>query len=282
MATERSVTVRLRAVVDDFKRSFGEAAAATQKVGAEAQAAEQKTSRLGQAGRAIGRTALTGLGAATTALVGLGAAAANTGVEYNSLEQQSRAALTTLLGSTEAASRQMDQLREFVRTSPFPREVFIRAQQQLIAFGMEAERVIPTLDAVQDAIAATGGTSREIEDVVRVLAQVQSTGKITAQELRELGNRGIDAAQLLGDAMGKTAGQIREDITAGTLDADTALRTLVDQMEVRFGGAAENVRQTWFGAVDSLRGAFRDVGSVIAAPFVDPQGGGAAVDWARG
>src|SRR5690606_31271483 len=58
--------------------------------------------------------------------------------------------------------------------------------------------------------------------------------------------------------------------------------TLTQQMEVRFGGAAANVQQTWAGAVDSLRGAFRDVGSVIAAPFVDPMGGGAAVDWARG
>src|SRR6187431_2650449 len=62
--------------------------------------------------------------AAATALVGT--AALKTGVEYNTLQQTSRAALKTILGSTEAASAQMDKLNEFVRTSPFSKDIFIK------------------------------------------------------------------------------------------------------------------------------------------------------------
>jgi tape measure domain-containing protein len=218
---------------------------------------------------------------ATTATVGLGVAALRTGVAYNSLEQTSRAALTTLLGSAEQANRQMDQLRQFGRTSPFPRQVWIEAQNQLLGFGFAAEDVVPTLSAINDAMSALGGNDQAIREVVRVLAQVKSTGQVTAGTLNQLGIRGVNAAELLGNAFGKSAGQIREEIRSGAIDANTFLTTLVEQMEVRYAGAADLVRQTWTGALDRIAGAFRDIGSIIASPFIDPKGGGAAVDWAN-
>src|SRR5690606_41126804 len=95
----------------------------------------------------------------------------------------------------------------------------------------------------------------------------------------QLGARGIDAAALIGQAFGKTAGEIREDISSGALDAQVFLTTLVDQMTRRFGGAAEGLRTTWLGALDRIKGATRDIGSVLAEPFIDPRGGGALVRW---
>ena len=278
---DRSVTVRLQANVGQYTAGLQQATRSTEQLANAGGDAERNTSRIGDTARAVGRTALTGLGMATTAVVGLGTAAFKTGLDYNALEQSSRAALTTLLGSAEAAAAQMDKLREFVRTSPFPREVWIQAQQQLISFGMAAGDVIPTLQSINDAVAATGGSANDIQEVVRVLAQVQSTGRVTAETLNQLGIRGIDAATLIGDAMGKTAGQIREDIRSGALDAQTFLSVLVEQMDARFGSAAANLQRTWQGATDSLRGSFRDLGSALAAPFVDPMGGGAGIDWAR-
>src|SRR5690554_566737 len=279
---DRSVSVRLRAEVDQYRRDMAAAAQSTQGV---AQAAEQvgqqrgAWQRLGEVGRGVGQT-LTAV--ATVAAAGMAAWTVSTiatGAAYNTLEQSSRAALNTLLGSVEAANEQMDRLREFARTSPFPRQVWIEAQQTLLAFGTSAERIVPTLSAIQDAVAAAGGSAVDIRELVRVLAQVQSTGKVTAETLNQLGTRGVDAAALIGQAMGKTAGEIREDISSGVLDASTFLTTLVDQMTARFGGAAEGLRSTWTGALDRIAGATRDIGSVIAEPFIDPRGGGALVKW---
>lgn len=274
--------VVLTAVIDDFRKQMRSAADATGQVGKAAEGAEKQSSKLGDAGRAVGKAALTGLALATTATVGLGTAAFRAGVQYNNLEQQSRTALTTMLGSAEAASDQMEKLVAWGKTSPFPRQVWLEAQTQLIGFGLEAERVIPTLSAIQDAAAATGRTSAaDIGEIVNVFAKIQGTGRITARELNQLGIRGIDAAGLLADAYGTTADRIRDDITSGALDGRQALVDLTDQMSIRFAGAAEGLRQTWFGAVDRIKGAFRDIGSILAGPFVDPQGGGAAVDWAN-
>ena len=236
---------------------------------------------LGKTAQGVAQGLATGLVAATGTMAGLGAAAFKTGIEYNALQQSSRAALTTLLGSAEAANAQMDKLDDFARTSPFAKDVFIQAQQQMIGFGIAAEDVIPILGAVQDATAAVGGSNRDISEIVTTLSKISSTGKITAQDLNELGNKGIDAAGLIGAEFGKTGGEIREMITKGQISADDAIDAITNQMSVKFGGAAANVKETWVGAVDRIKAAWRDTGSVLAAPFVDPNGGGKAIAWAN-
>lgn len=217
--------------------------------------------------------------ATTAAAVGLGTSALRVGLDYNRMQQTSRAALTTLLGSTEAVNEQMAKLDEFAATSPFAKQVFIQAQQQLIGFGMSAEKVIPTLDAVQNAVAAVGGSNEDISEITRILATVTSSGKITAETLNQLGVRGVDAATLIGKAMGMTGQEVRDSITNGTLEAGEAVDALVAGMTDAFGGATDLVKQQMDGAADRVKGAWRDIGSVLATPLIDPSSGGQLVEW---
>lgn len=204
-----------------------------------------------------------------------------TGIEYNTLEQRAGAAFRTVLGSQDAASKMMGDLRAFARTSPFPRQAFIESTQQMLGFGIESSKVIPILDAVQNAVAATGRGSEDIAGIVDVLSKVQSSGKITATTLNQLGLRGIDAATLIGSTMGKTGDQIRTEISRGALDAEVAIDALTTAMATKFAGAAEGVKATWDGARDRIKGALRDIGSAMAQPFVAIEGGGLAVEWAN-
>lgn len=220
----------------------------------------------------------TGLTAVGVAITGVGVAALKTGVQYNTLQQTTRAALSTLLGSAQAANAQMDKLDAFARNSPFSKQTFISAQQQMLAFGIETQKVIPYLDSVQNAVAAMGGSNQQISEIAFIMSQISSASKITGQDLMQLGQRGINAAELIGSQMGKTGAQIRADITAGTLDADKALDALAAGMDAKFGGAAANVKNTFDGAMDRVKAAWRDFASELARPLVDPNGGGALVD----
>lgn len=237
---------------------------------------------LGQSAARLLQPAATAFAATTTAGAGVAAMLLRQGIAYNTLQQSSRAALKTITGSAEAANKQMDKLDDFARTSPFAKDVFITAQQQMLGFGIESEKVIPYLSAIQDATAAIGGSNQEVGDLAFIMAQISAAGKITGQDLLQFGGRGVNAAKLIGDAMGKTEGQIRESITKGTLDADQALDALAQGMSKTYEGAAAGVKDTWVGAVDRIKGATRDLGSVLASPFVDPRGGGMALDWANG
>lgn len=279
---DRSVVVRLRAEVADFVRGMSQAKKATDEVGSaapKAQSSLQKMVQSARDNREAWTTAGTALAAFGTAIVGVGAAALKSGIEYNTLQQTSRAALRTLTGSAEAANEQMDKLDAFARTSPFAKQVFISAQQQMLGFGIEARKVIPYLDAIQNAVAATGGSNQDIAELTRIFSQVQAAAKITAVDLMQFGQRGIDAATLIGSQMGKTGAQIREDITNGSLDAGQALDALAAGMEQRFGGAADNVKDTFAGSMDRVKAAWRDLSGELAAGLVDPQGGGGLVDW---
>lgn len=215
-----------------------------------------------------------GLGALTATTVG-------TGVAYNTLQQQARSALKTIMKDGDKANAQMDELDKFAKNSPFAKDVFIKAQQQLLGFGMEAEKVVPTLDAIQNSVAAVGGSNQEIAEITNVLAKVIGSGKLTAETFNELGVRGINAAEIIGSEMGKSGEEIRKSVTSGSLDADKAIKALTDGMQDRFGGAAAGVKETMTGAFDRIKAATRDTGSALAAPFVDPKGGGMAVTWAN-
>lgn len=231
------------------------------------------------AGKAAFDQTAVGVGAASVAVGVLTQNLFSQGVAYNQLQQTSRAALRTLLGGAEAANAQMDKLDAFARTSPFSKAVFISAQQQLIGFGFEAQKVIPILTAVQDSVAAVGGSNEQIAEIVSILAKIRSSGKLTAEDLNQLGERGLDAATLLGQGFGKSAADIRSEITKGTVDANAAIDVLVDQMGTKFAGAASNVKETFSGTMDRIKAASRDIGAALAEPFVAKNGGGLAVTW---
>lgn len=288
MAGNRTITSVLRAETAAYQRDMQAAAKATEAVGdagvkasSQGRTGFQQLAESARQNRAewteLGQT-LTGVGAV---MAGLGGSVLAVGISYNTLQQQSRAALTSLTGSAEAANRQMDRLDAFAVNSPFAKDVFIKAQQQMLGFGIEAQKVIPYLDAIQNAVAAAGGGNHDIAELSRIMSQISASAKITATDLREFGNRGIDAATLIGSQMGMTGAEIRESITAGTLDAGAALDALAAGMSERFDGAAAGVKDTMVGAFDRVKAAFRDLASEMAKPLVDPEGGGALVSVAN-
>jgi tape measure domain-containing protein len=281
MAADRSMSVRLSLIVGDFIQN---ARTAGQSVSGIADAAAKPVTALQglkMVGADLGRTFTAAAGIGTTAMAGWAASAFATGAAYNVLQQTAGSALETLMGSAEAAAAQMEELTEFARSSPFPRQLWIQAQQQLIGFGVAAEDVIPIFSALQDGVVAVGGSAQSIEEVVLILSKISSVGKVTAEDLNELGVRGINAAGLVGEAWGMTAAEVRDSISAGTVDAAGFIDTLMQQMQTNYAGAAEGLRETWVGAFDRIKGATRDIGSILAEPFIDPKGGGAAVEWAN-
>ena len=288
---DRSIVVKLRAehkqAVDAMKEvgdSAGQAADKIEATGKKSQQSSQKAqgafSKMAKHA-AENEQAWTTAGTALTvfggAVVGLGLSAGKAGIEFNSLKQTSGAALKSVTGSAEAAHRQMDKLNEFGSKSWVMRDVLIRSQQAMAGFGVETQKIIPYLDGLQEAVAAAGGNSQTFEELAGVMAKVKSQGKITAETFNEFGTRGVDAATIIGEQMGKTGQEIRDSVTAGSLDADQALDALAEGMKTKFDGATENLRNTFRGAMDNLSAAWRDLSASMAEPIVGPDGGGLAV-----
>ena len=280
----RTISVRLKAEVNQFKADMATAAKASAAAAKETEAAwDQSSSHMGKMMQAAkqNESAWNTAGGVLTAvgggMVALGVGATKAGIEFNSLKQTAGAALTSVLGSAEGAARQMEKMNEFGRGTWVMRDSLIRAQQTMTGFGIETQKVIPYMEALAETVAATGGSNQDFEELARVMGKVESSGKITAETFNEFGTRGVDAAALIGEQMGMTAAEIRESVTKGTLDAGEALDALAEGMQSRFEGSTENLRNTFRGAFDNVAGAWRDLSASLAEPLVGESGGGLAV-----
>src|SRR5690606_38282632 len=101
-----------------------------------------------------------------------------------------------------AANAQMDKLDAFAKNSPFSKATFITAQQQMIGFGFSAKQVVTTLDAIQNQVAAIGGSSQDIAEITDILSGIRSSASFGQAELDMLAGKGINAAQLIASEMG--------------------------------------------------------------------------------
>lgn len=234
---------------------------------------------LGRSAKASLQVAATAAAATTVGVAALGKNTLTTGLAYNAMQQNANAALKTMLGSQKAVNEQMEKLGKLAQNSPFSKATFISAQQQLIAFGVEVEKVIPLLDAMQNAVAASGGGSQQLADLAFVVAQIKAAGKITGQDLIQLGQRGINAAEIIGKAFGKSSAEVKAMISKNQIDADQAIDALTKGMMEKFGGATDAIKKQWSGAADRIKAANRDIGADIGKMFIDPTGGGRAVEW---
>lgn len=234
---------------------------------------------LGRSAKASLQVAATAAAGAAVGVTALGKNTISTGLAYNAMQQNANAALKTMLGSQKAVNEQMEKLGKLAQNSPFSKATFISAQQQLIAFGVEVEKVIPLLDAMQNAVAASGGGSQQLADLAFVVAQIKAAGKITGQDLIQLGQRGINAAEIIGKAFGKSGAEVKAMISKNQIDADQAIDALTKGMMEKFGGATDAIKQQWSGAADRIKAANRDIGADLGKMFIDPAGGGRAVEW---
>lgn len=234
---------------------------------------------LGRSAKASLQVAATAAAGVTVGVAALGKNTLSTGLAYNAMQQNANAALKTMLGSQKAVNEQMEKLGKLAQNSPFSKATFISAQQQLIAFGVEVEKVIPLLDAMQNAVAASGGGSQQLADLAFVVAQIKAAGKITGQDLIQLGQRGINAAEIIGKAFGKSSAEVKAMISKNQIDADQAIDALTKGMMEKFGGATDAIKKQWSGATDRIKAANRDIGADLGKMFIDPAGGGRAVEW---
>ncbi|VDG77355.1 tail length tape measure protein [Actinobaculum suis] len=278
MVADRSVSVRLGANVSDFVQGMEKAAKAAGQVST---TTSKVWDGIKKGAKTAGQAAGNALNAVAAGGTALAVATVKAGVDYNRLQQNTKTALETLLGSTQAAEEQMRRLDTFASGSPFGKDMLLEAQQVMIGFGIEAEKVVPILSAVQDATVATGGSAQKMSEIVFVLSQIQAAGKVTGTDLMQLGQRGVNAAEMVGSQIGKTGAEVRQMITEGKLSAEDFINYLTVGMSTAFGGAAAGLKQQLDGAVDRVKAARRDIGALLAEPLVNPDGGGLLVDWAN-
>lgn len=252
-AASDTLTTRLEMVgLGTFTSAFGQAANAIGIFEDKLDAAGKKQLSMG-----------IGAGAAAAGIaVGLGKAVSAAG-----RVQQVEIGFKTMLGSAEAARAKVEELQKFAAGSPFDFEQTAKGAQQMLAMGISADKLIPTMEALGNAVAASGGGTEEFLGAARALGQIQTKGKLSQEELNQFAERGIPAMQILKDELGLSAKQL-QNIGAAGIPAEKAVDALVRGFNKRFAGGMEEQSKSLFGAFSNLTDSVNQLLAAIGVPLV--------------
>lgn len=181
--------------------------------------------------------------------VGAGAlgAVAVAGAKHNSTLEQSEARWTTLLKSSEEAEKQMAWMKDYAKQTPFDYKAIDETATALNGMGLGVKEVNKWLPALGDASAVLGGGSETVQGLGMALGQMNAKGKVSAEEMQQLAERGVNAWQMLADGMGLPQAEVRKLSEEGKLLASDALPLIYKGMQETFGGGTQNLMKSTTG-----------------------------------
>ncbi len=184
---------------------------------------------------------------------------------------QTEIAFKYLLGSEEDAKSMLESLQDLSITSPISTADATEMSRKLMAMGFSAKSVIPTLKILTDTAAVFTNEAGEMNDmmshVVVALGQMKSAGTVSMQELRQLYNAGIPIFQILQDGLGLTADQVRNIGKLG-VDSGTAILAILNELQKKYTGAAEEMTRTIPGALEVIQDGLYVINNILfSAPF---------------
>ena len=164
---------------------------------------------------------------------------------------RTRLSFQTMMQDIQAGNKMYEDLVNFANTTPFG-DGAVQAGRLLLAMGIEAKNVLPTMQAVGNAVASMGGSDEQLLSVARALGQIQSKGKLSAEEMNQLAEQGINGFGLLAKATGVSEQELRKLSEGGRLLSQDVMPVLIKQLGDDFAGAMDKISETSGGKFDNL------------------------------
>ncbi len=184
---------------------------------------------------------------------------ANVRGEFQKLE----IAFKTMLGSATQADALMGQLIETAATTPFGMSDIANSAKQLLAYGLEADKVNETLIRLGDIAA---GLSIPINDLAYLYGTTMVQGRMYTQDLNQFLGRGIPIMDELAAQFGVAKDKVKDLVTEGKVgfpEVEKAIISLTSQGS-KFGGLMEAQSSTITGQIsnieDSIEQMFNELG----------------------
>ena len=204
------------------------------------------------------KQSLMGLGLAFS-MKGLVAEVANVRGQFQKLE----VAFNTMLGSADKADALMVQLVRTAAITPFDLEGVAQGAKQLLAYGMEAEKVNETLIRLGDIAA---GLSMPLNDLVYLYGTTMAQGRLYTQDLNQFTGRGIPMIEELAKVFGVAESKVKDLVEAGRVgfpEVQKVIENLTGEGS-KFGGLMEEQSKTITGQIsnieDAIASMFNDMG----------------------
>lgn len=279
-----TVSAALKSVANDAARASKQAGkiddSGMKKMASSANGATKRVKSLGDAlsqasamSEKLGK-AVQGLGSLATGafakdivngLLGAGAASIKAAAQMRQYE----IAFQTMLKSADEGTQMLRDLQKFAAETPFDVPGVVSAGQQLMAFGFKAKEVIPMLTSLGDAAAGLGQGTAGVSRLAYALGQMQTSGKLNAQDMMQLTSAGISAWDMLADAAGVSIAEIKDMTSKGMVDSKEAVKVIVAGMNEEFGGMMAKTSTEVSGLLANIEETVGTTSAVIGQYMID-------------
>lgn len=242
MATIADLNVRIGASVANFEKSISQI--------------ERRVVRFQRTFENIGTNLTQSL---TLPLAALGAASVQAFGDFQSLEK----AFAAVAKEGTNVGEEIERLRRIAEAPGLGFEEAVRASTRLQAVGLQAGEAARVVEQFGNAVARSGGGAAELDGAVLALTQIASKGKISAEEINQLGERIFEIRPALVQAFGTADSEQLQalGITSAEFIAKiTEELAKLDRVEGGLSNAFENLR-------DSLRQSLTQFGNTINETF---------------
>lgn len=254
-----SLSFELQLKMAQFKEDAKRASQELSKLG---KTAEDEGKRIDNSFSKIGRT-LSSLGAVVGAQQLVKEIVRVRG-EFQKLD----VAFSTMLGSQEKATALMNQLVRTAATTPFGLQDVAGGAKQLLAYGMEAEKINDTLIRLGDIAA---GLSIPLGDMTYLFGTTMVQGRMYTQDLNQFVGRGIPLIKEFAEQFGVAESKVKDLVTEGKIGFPELEKAIIAMTSEggQFAGLMEAQSKTIAGQVANLEDAIESMFNSIGTDAQD-------------
>lgn len=192
-------------------------------------------------------------------------------VEVRSEIQRLQTSFKTLAGESKGDAL-FSEIRQFATSTPMMMKDLAAGAQTMLAFNIEAEKVMPILKSIGDI---SMGDAQKFNSLTLAFSQMSATGKLMGQDLLQMINAGFNPLAVISEKTGKTIGELKEEMEKGKVTTDMVTDAFLSAAAAggKFHGMLESQAAGIAGARAKLTGAIddmmNDMGSSIEGTTVE-------------
>lgn len=191
------------------------------------------------------------------------------GVSTAATREQNQIGFTALLGSPEAASELLGQVKDLANVTPYVYDDLTGIARNLAIFDSTSGNLYDNLVTIGDAGSALNLSASSMEGLAQLLGKIGDTEKYSSEFTRSLRNYGINPASIFAEYYGISTAEANALLTdkKNPVSGSDALTAILSVLESHYGGMMEAQSHTYAGAMSTREGLLAELGNFMGEGY---------------
>jgi hypothetical protein len=191
--------------------------------------------------------------------------------------QNAQVSMQAIMGNAQQANDMVNRVVTMAQGTPYGADMFLQMARNMVTMGVNAEQVVPSVEALANAAALMGKPASALDQLSREFGKIKAEGRLMGRDVYELQRvGGINAREIIANSLGITGAELTERMgKKGGLkvDADQIIQTLVTGImhgstgaagtTPAYGGGLEVMRHTLSGSIQVMKSQLDRMGAAL-------------------